>query len=220
MHDVPPIIAPDVDLSGGKRSFVGLALQVGTAFTLSPLLIREAAIAAWESYGRLREDLRSGAVTPAALWRLPAAMPSPTSTSASAVRIAVVGHPYNLYDPFLNHSLLARLEGIGASVTTPERLGVGPGDDYWAFEYELVGAAKLAIRQRLVQGLIAVVAFGCGPDGVMQEQVRELGARAGIPVMVLTLDEHAGEAGLVTRLEAFVDMLRWRERRDGAIPRN
>ncbi|MGC8843040.1 MAG: acyl-CoA dehydratase activase-related protein, partial [bacterium] len=36
--------------------------------------------------------------------------------------------------------------------------------------------------------------------------------RAGnFPVMVVTLDEHTGEAGLLTRLEAFVDMLRRRK---------
>ena len=47
MHDLPPIIGPDVDLSGGLRSFVGLALQVGTMLTLSPLPIRAAAVAVW-----------------------------------------------------------------------------------------------------------------------------------------------------------------------------
>jgi hypothetical protein len=31
--------------------------------------------------------------------------------------------------------------------------------------------------------------------------------------VVLTIDEHTGEAGLVTRLEAFVDMARRRRRR-------
>jgi len=36
---------------------------------------------------------------------------------------------------------------------------------------------------------------------------------AGRPFMSLILDEHTGEAGLVTRLEAFVDMLaRWKRR--------
>jgi hypothetical protein len=33
--------------------------------------------------------------------------------------------------------------------------------------------------------------------------------------MTLTLDEHSGEAGLVTRVEAFVDMLNWRREKDG-----
>jgi predicted nucleotide-binding protein (sugar kinase/HSP70/actin superfamily) len=28
-----------------------------------------------------------------------------------------------------------------------------------------------------------------------------------VPMLTLTVDEHSGEAGLMTRLEAFVDML-------------
>ncbi len=30
--------------------------------------------------------------------------------------------------------------------------------------------------------------------------------------MTLNLDEHTGEAGLITRLEAFIDMIQWRGR--------
>jgi predicted nucleotide-binding protein (sugar kinase/HSP70/actin superfamily) len=38
--------------------------------------------------------------------------------------------------------------------------------------------------------------------------------RANVPYMPLILDEHSGQAGLITRLEAFVDMLvRRKERR-------
>ena len=36
------------------------------------------------------------------------------------------------------------------------------------------------------------------------------------PVMNVILDEHTGEAGLVTRLEAFVDMLQRRQTKSKA----
>jgi predicted nucleotide-binding protein (sugar kinase/HSP70/actin superfamily) len=219
MVDLPPLIAPQVDLSGGLRSFVGLALQVGSQFTLSPILIRDAATMAWDSYTRARADLEAGRATPADPWD---AAPGVTgrNTLPGTARVAVVGHPYNLYDPYVNHRMLDRLGGLGVDVLTPETLAARPGDGYWAFEYELVGAAELAVRQNNVDGIIVVMAFGCGPDGVMQESVRETGARAGIPVMVLNVDEHGGEAGIVTRLEAFVDMLRWRRDRHGSVPRD
>jgi predicted nucleotide-binding protein (sugar kinase/HSP70/actin superfamily) len=32
----------------------------------------------------------------------------------------------------------------------------------------------------------------------------------GVPYVLISLDEHTGEAGVFTRLEAFVDMLRYR----------
>ena len=57
-----------------------------------------------------------------------------------------------------------------------------------------------------------VVSFGCGPDSLICELIERFYKRQQqIPVLLLTLDEHTGEAGIITRLEAFVDMLRWRE---------
>nr|HID12828.1 hypothetical protein [Anaerolineae bacterium] len=162
---------------------------------------------------------RAGRITPAD-FAAPQPHGPPVTQSPDCPTIAVVGHPYNLYDPFVNHNLLTRLARLGAEVVTPERLGPRPGADYWTFEYELVGAAQLAVEQAGVNGLIAAVAFGCGPDGVMLERVQEIAAGAQVPMMALTLDEHSGEAGLVTRLEAFVDMLLWRERRDGHVSGN
>jgi predicted nucleotide-binding protein (sugar kinase/HSP70/actin superfamily) len=199
---------------------VALALQVGSTLTLSPLPIREAAVAAWESYAQLRAELEAGGATPTVRRRAAGTTRSQDGAATDGTVVGVVGHPYNLYDPFVNHSLLDRLARLGTTLVTPERLGVKPGADYWSFEYEVVGAAKAAVAQPGMSGIVAVVAFGCGPDSVMQEQVREIGARAGVPVMVLALDEHAGEAGLLTRLEAFIDMLRWRKRRDEPVPRD
>jgi len=115
----------------------------------------------------------------------------------------------------VNHNLLVRLARMGVTVLSPERLGPWPGTDYWVFEYELVGAAYLALAREEVVGLVAVIPFGCGPDGVMVERVRDLATEAGVPSLVLTLDEHAGEAGLVTRIEAFVDMLNWQRTNRG-----
>jgi predicted nucleotide-binding protein (sugar kinase/HSP70/actin superfamily) len=37
------------------------------------------------------------------------------------------------------------------------------------------------------------------------------------PFLNLTLDEHTGEAGIVTRLEAFLDMVRWKKAETAGI---
>ena len=52
--------------------------------------------------------------------------------------------------------------------------------------------------------MIAVAAFACGPDAVLLESVEKLCRRRDRPFLKLILDEHTGEAGLVTRFEAFV----------------
>jgi predicted nucleotide-binding protein (sugar kinase/HSP70/actin superfamily) len=129
--------------------------------------------------------------------------------------VAVVGHPYNLYDDYATHRLLARLRALGVRVRTSdsvhpagrwagvEELGQIP---YWTFEDEIVGASGSLLHQA-VDGLISVSAFGCAPDSVMLSVLTEAAHRANRPYMPLILDEHSGQAGLITRLEAFVDML-------------
>ena len=66
---------------------------------------------------------------------------------------------------------------------------------------------------RDVDGLISVSTFGCAPDSVMLGVLAQAAQRAGRPYMPLVLDEHSGQAGLITRLEAFADMLLRRKER-------
>jgi predicted nucleotide-binding protein (sugar kinase/HSP70/actin superfamily) len=81
------------------------------------------------------------------------------------------------------------------------------GDAYWAYAESLVGAGAYLLEHGKIDGLVIVMAFGCAPDSGLAPVLGQLARRAGVPALALTLDEHSGEAGLVTRLEAFVDML-------------
>ena len=38
-----------------------------------------------------------------------------------------------------------------------------------------------------------------------------------MPLTFITVDEHTGEAGFITRLEAFIDMIEWREKDENYI---
>jgi predicted nucleotide-binding protein (sugar kinase/HSP70/actin superfamily) len=51
------------------------------------------------------------------------------------------------------------------------------------------------------------------PEIVAQTILPAVSRETGVPVMTLVVDEHSAEAGIVTRLEAFVDMLRRRTKR-------
>ena len=64
-----------------------------------------------------------------------------------------------------------------------------------------------------IDGIIALSAFGCGPDSLMVEEVQYHAKEKNIPMIHINIDEHTGEAGFVTRIEAFVDMLIRRKRR-------
>ncbi|HWJ02597.1 MAG TPA: hypothetical protein VNU93_02885, partial [Verrucomicrobiae bacterium] len=54
--------------------------------------------------------------------------------------------------------------------------------------------------------------FGCGPDSMVGDMVERACRRNSKPFMMLTLDEHTGEAGVITRLEAYIDMLKRRQK--------
>ena len=84
---------------------------------------------------------------------------------------------------------------------------------FWTSGRRILGAAWEYVEMS-VDGIVYVTAFGCGTDSLTAELVeRTVRRRSKIPQLILNLDEHTGEAGVITRLEAFIDMLRWRQTR-------
>lgn len=57
-------------------------------------------------------------------------------------------------------------------------------------------------------GVIHIYPFSCMPEVVAKPLVEIAGKNHKIPVMSLCFDEHTGIAGLQTRLEAFIDMIK------------
>jgi len=134
------------------------------------------------------------------------------------LKVLVVGHPYNVQDALIGGPVVRILEQEGASVLTAEltdrrqarRMSALLSQDMpWTFNKELLGAVEH--YRRLVDGIVFLVTFPCGPDSLMTELcVRRL---QDVPSIVLVLDELQGEAGLRTRLESFVDLLKVRTNR-------
>lgn len=165
-------------------------------------------------------DLRDSAVCPAsgpAPGNLRSALCTPAS-SASAVRIGVIGHPYLLFDSALSLDLPDKLSGLGATVLYPAMLPEGVSfpeptrsrEISWLYEQELLGAAWYFLNNKLVDGLLLVSSFACGTSAVINEVIAREMAHAGIAMMTILLDEHTAESGIMTRLEAFVEMVRHR----------
>jgi predicted nucleotide-binding protein (sugar kinase/HSP70/actin superfamily) len=82
----------------------------------------------------------------------------------------------------------------------------------WYYELELLAAARRLLEIEKVDGLLLVTSFACGTGAVTNELIqRDAVHRHGVPTILILLDEHTGEAGLVTRVESFVDVLRLRQ---------
>jgi len=205
--DLPELITPDIDLSRGRRSILSLVWELGAQFSHNPASIRKAALAGWDTHLETSEAMKQARLTPADFDR----QGDHKIEAYGETTVALVGHPYNTHDPFVNFNLIQYLEKMRVNVLTTERLGPEPGTGYWTYEYELVDAARLAIQNPQVAGIIAVAAFGCGPDGVIMEEIQKMANTSHKPLLPLILDEHSGEAGVLTRLEAFIDMLHWKK---------
>lgn len=132
------------------------------------------------------------------------------------MRVLVVAHSYNLRDEMLGKPITRFLENEGVDVVYsdafegPEWAARGrelsPGM-YWTYNAELLGAVQHC-RDK-VDGIVFIVTFPCGPDSLMTElATRKISE---VPTLVIVLDELQAEAGLRTRLESFVDIVRMRK---------
>ncbi|MBC7324862.1 MAG: hypothetical protein H5T99_06070 [Moorella sp. (in: Bacteria)] len=59
-------------------------------------------------------------------------------------------------------------------------------------------------------GVVQLSPFTCIPEIVAKSILPRVGRDFGIPILSLSIDEQTGRAGIETRLEAFVDLLRQR----------
>jgi len=57
-------------------------------------------------------------------------------------------------------------------------------------------------------GIIHLLPFGCMPEVTVRPILEKIHLESGIPFLSLSLDEQVAEAGINTRLEAFVDVVR------------
>jgi predicted nucleotide-binding protein (sugar kinase/HSP70/actin superfamily) len=122
-----------------------------------------------------------------------------------------------VYDPFINMNVKKKLNALGVGVVTYERVGRSEIDreaaalykkPFWTFARDYYGAAAALCRTNAVDGILYLSAFACGVDSVVTALIES--CLGDFPFMVLKLDEHTGEAGFDTRLEAFSDLLKRR----------
>lgn len=138
------------------------------------------------------------------------------------ITIALLGYVNNIYDNFVSMNAIAKLRGMGVNVLTfdmvdekilakrkkRERL------PFWVFARKIYKASEYFLENDMVDGVIHLTAFGCGPDSIIGKMIEGDCEDKNIPMMTLRVDEHTGESHVQTRLEAFIDMLNLRRKRE------
>ena len=188
-----PLLAPEVNFQGNEFTFLVGGLQ--------------GPINRWSSIRAYREGRKAQALFERALLD--------TGKKALAERhgkgLVLMGRPYNLADGFCNLNLARHLHRLGvlaipaaflplSEVPLPDNLDTL----FWKMNRDVLRAVMYAMKE---PGLYPVIVtnFGCGPDAFsLKHAERLLGEH---PYLIVEFDEHRAEAGLITRLEAFLDEL-------------
>ena len=79
-------------------------------------------------------------------------------------------------------------------------------NDFGGHGIYTIGNAEL-FSQAGFDGIIQIYPFTCMPEIVAESAFSHIHQKYGVPIMTLIVDEMTGEAGFLTRLEAFADML-------------
>jgi len=124
--------------------------------------------------------------------------------------VVVTGRPYNLYDERLNLRLGRNLSKIGVTALPMDFIDVSSVDlsdfpsMYWGLGAQILRVARF-IKERPNCFGLHLTNFGCGPDSFIEHFYKYImGDKA---YLILELDEHSAVAGVMTRLEAYRNVI-------------
>lgn len=127
-------------------------------------------------------------------------------------KILLAGHPYILYDEYLGKEITDFLEENNIEIIYSDCLPhklidqecVSLSTDInWTHSKEIVAAINY--YKDLVNGIIILTNFPCGPDSLSNELIYHKIKQ--VPVITIMFDDLNNNTGILTRLESFVDIL-------------
>jgi len=218
---LPPIIDEKVDLQKGPLEIYRLCAKIGKGLGKGVWISWRACRQGLVAQDKFEALIKKYQITPLeALAKMDEQHVDIPQEGDYQLAFAVLGFPYTINDRFISVDLVKKLRNLGVRVLTAEMIPKGklleqarkiPKNLFWNFSNQVMRAALYFIDEKKIDGIIHVTAFGCGPDAMVDKMIElEAKAKGKIPFMTITIDEHTGEAGIITRLEAFVDMLKLR----------
>ena len=158
------------------------------------------------------------------------------------LKVGIVGEIYVVLEPAVNFELEKKLGEMGIVVDKSisltqwikEHLYLGFFKDKSRFEkvkkaakpylkhkvgghgLETIGETVL-YKEKNYDGVIHLSPFTCMPEIIAKSILPQISEELNLPVLSITVDEHTGEAGVITRLEAFIDLLEQQNNREEKI---
>lgn len=193
----------NVDVSKNESeeyAFVGLGLQLGFSFKKSRKAYQDA-----KKHQQIMEERKIS-------------KQKMLLASSRKMKILIAGHPYNLYDNLIGKEIIRFLENENIDILYSDCYDskyleidykkIAP-KNYFTYNKEIIGS--IAFYQNFVDGIILLTTFPCGPDSLSNEMIIR---KTKTPLLCLLMDELNSDAGLITRLESFIDILKERKNND------
>ena len=125
-----------------------------------------------------------------------------------AIAVVLVARPYNGYVDEAHMGIPAKFASRGIMVIPVDFLHLAhqdaPAHMYWGMGQRILAAARLIKDHPQLFGVYSTN-FSCGPDSFLINYFRSIMGRK--PSLTLELDSHTADAGLETRIEAFLDIV-------------
>ncbi|MCX5874282.1 MAG: acyl-CoA dehydratase activase, partial [Deltaproteobacteria bacterium] len=193
------ILRPFLDMSRGFEScrdgFLSMASELGKS--------RDEVLKAFKAAVLAQEDFKTK------LRARGAEILNEIEASPDTTTIVLFGRPYNSFVPEANKGIPAKFASRGYRVLPFDML---PYEDqsmddqetmYWSMGRMILKASRFVKKHPQLFGVF-ISNFSCGPDSFIVGYFRdEMGRK---PSLTLELDSHTADAGLETRIEAFLDI--------------
>lgn len=156
-------------------------------------------------------------------------------SEGSSLTVGVVGEIFLVLEPFINQDIIRKLGYMGIevyktmSLTDYVRIHLLKKKKYFKPYEHMLSLAKpflghyvgghgiksigatIQHAQNNFDGIVHLFPFTCMPEIVAKNILPQVSREFNIPVLSLAFDEQSGEEGVNTRLEAFIDLLMYRQ---------
>jgi predicted CoA-substrate-specific enzyme activase len=194
------LLIPLLDFSQGFAAAIDSLADTAVKMGFSKSLGKKAALAGLKAQERFDND--KAALGKSLLKNL---------KDSGKLGVVLFARAYMFQDSGANLGIAEKLAQLGVvpipldflplNTVSPKQYSDRP---YWLYESKFIAAADIAASNPGLFGL-ALTNFGCGPNSFILKEVEDIMGNK--PLGQLEIDEHAAEAGIVTRLEAFVDTI-------------
>lgn len=194
----PPVISPLLDFSQGYDSQAEKFIEIGKLLKKSSK----------ESLDAYRRGFTQQNAFSSALKEYGKRFLSNLNENAKQIAVVLFGRSYNAFAAEANLNIPAKFASRGIHVIPWDILDYEDEplsmDMCWAMGQNLMKASSFVSKDPQLFG-VYITNFSCGPDSFLVSYFREImGCK---PSLTLELDSHTADAGINTRIEAFLDII-------------